>query len=59
MSASVATREFLTHLGTSESRQPYLPILIPAMCLNRFVLYIVIIKVIIVYTLAVQHTTVV
>ncbi|XP_064405972.1 uncharacterized protein LOC135351009 [Halichondria panicea] len=35
MSASVATREFLVHLPPEE-RQPHLPTLLPAMCLNRY-----------------------
>ena len=36
MSASVATREFLTHINPKEGREIYFPTLLPAMCLNRY-----------------------
>ena len=36
MAASIATRQFLTHLTSSEAKQLYLPLLLPAMCLNRY-----------------------
>ena len=35
MSSSVATRVFLTQLPSIEAREPYLPILLPPLCLNR------------------------
>jgi len=35
MSASIATREFLTHIHPKEAREVYFPTLLPAMCLNR------------------------
>ena len=34
MAASVATRQFLVHLA-SDRRAPFVPSLLPAMCLNR------------------------
>ena len=36
MSSSVATRVFLTQLPSLEAREPYLPTLLPPLCLNRY-----------------------
>ena len=36
MASSVATRQFLVHLQTTELKETYLPTLVPAMCLNRY-----------------------
>ena len=37
MSSSVAVRAFLTQLPSIEAREPYLPTLLPPLCLNRSV----------------------
>ena len=36
MSASIATREFLLHLKSKGIQEAFFPVLLPAMCLNRF-----------------------